>query len=215
MNSFAFGYYILRIGWLYWGLKPLWQLKSYHGGRWRAYVSWLSHTSTITNFFPKPPTTFLTCFIIRRKEILPQPGLELTTSRSWVRHVQNWPTQAGHIWMKCFPVLFTCSYGAMLGSVVKCLTRNFRRSVLWQDTSEPQPSTGETLERHEWCELSPWYKWNTVESGVKHILSINQLHVPISFLADFGKKSKLTLSQTTFFRLFQTERVCRRLFQIW
>ena len=26
------------------------------------YVSWLSHTSTNTIFFPKPPTTFPTCF---------------------------------------------------------------------------------------------------------------------------------------------------------
>ena len=25
-------------------------------------VSWLSHTSANTNFFPKPQTTFLTCF---------------------------------------------------------------------------------------------------------------------------------------------------------
>ena len=47
---------------LYWGLTPLQELRSYHGGRWRACVSWLSHTSTNTNFFPKPPTTFLTCF---------------------------------------------------------------------------------------------------------------------------------------------------------
>ena len=49
------------------------------------------------------------------------------------------------------------------GSLLKCLTRNpgvlglshtgssgfFRGSVLGQDTSEPQPSTGETQERHE------------------------------------------------------------------
>ena len=49
------------------------------------------------------------------------------------------------------------------GSVVKCWTCNpgvlgssrtgssgfFRGSVLGQDTSEPQPSTGETQERHE------------------------------------------------------------------
>ena len=27
-----------------------------------ARVSWLSHTSTNTTFFPKPLTTFLTCF---------------------------------------------------------------------------------------------------------------------------------------------------------
>ena len=53
--------------------------------------------------------------------------------------------------------------GVLRGSVVKCLTRNpgvlgssltgsfgfFRGSVLGQDTSEPQPSTGETQERHE------------------------------------------------------------------
>ena len=29
-------------------------------------VSWLSHTSTNTNFFPKPLTTFLTCFSRRK-----------------------------------------------------------------------------------------------------------------------------------------------------
>ena len=53
--------------------------------------------------------------------------------------------------------------GVLRGSVVKCLTRNprvlgssctgssgfFHGSVLGQDTSEPQPSTGETQERHE------------------------------------------------------------------
>ena len=50
--------------------------------------------------------------------------------------------------------------GVLRGSVVKCLTRNlgvlgtsrtgfFRGSVLEQDTSELQPSTGETQERHE------------------------------------------------------------------
>ena len=27
-----------------------------------AHVSWLSHTNTNATFFPKPPTTFLTCF---------------------------------------------------------------------------------------------------------------------------------------------------------
>ena len=44
------------------GLMPLLQLKSYHGSQWRTCVSWLSHTSTNTSFFPKPPTTFLTYF---------------------------------------------------------------------------------------------------------------------------------------------------------
>ena len=52
-----------------------------------------------------------------------------------------------------------------------CFTRNpgleqhwilwiFRRSVLGQDPSEPQTSTGETQEKHEKCELSPWYDWS-------------------------------------------------------
>ena len=53
--------------------------------------------------------------------------------------------------------------GILHGSVVKCLTRNqgvlglsrtgtsvfFCRSFLGQDSSEPQPNTGETQERHE------------------------------------------------------------------
>ena len=42
--------------------------------------------------------------------------------------------------------------------------------------------------------LLPWYDWNTFECGVKH---------------------HLILSQTTKFRLFHTERVCRRQFWIW
>ena len=56
----------------------------------------------------------------------------------------------------------------MPGSVVKCLTGNpgvmgsshagssgfFRGSVHGQDTTEPQPSTGETQERQEYYELS-------------------------------------------------------------
>ena len=53
------------------------------------------------------------------------------------------------------------------------ILRVFHGSVLRQDTSEPQPSAGETQERQEWCELSAWYNWNTVESGVKHY-SVNQ-----------------------------------------
>ena len=49
------------VGWLYWGLTPLPQLRSYHGGQSHTCVAWLSHASTNTNSFPKPPTTFLTC----------------------------------------------------------------------------------------------------------------------------------------------------------
>ena len=55
--------------------------------------------------------------------------------------------------------------GVPCGLVVKCLTRNpgvlgsSRTGSSWffhvigQDTSEPQPGTGETQERHERCEL--------------------------------------------------------------
>ena len=56
--------------------------------------------------------------------------------------------------------LYHTIMGVLRGSVVKCLTRNpgvlglshtgssgfFRGSVLGQDTSEPQPSTGEAQE---------------------------------------------------------------------
>ena len=51
-----------------------------------------------------------------------------------------------------------CVKGVLRGSVVKCLTRN--PGVLGQDTSEPQPSTGETQEdmnnvnrRHDMTEI--------------------------------------------------------------
>ena len=65
------------VGWLHWGLMPLLQLRSYHGGRWRTCVSWLSHTSTKTTFFfPKPPTTFLTC--LRRDERRKYAGKKIT-----------------------------------------------------------------------------------------------------------------------------------------
>ena len=63
----------------------------------------------------------------------------------------------------CGNGLVVIMMGVLRGSVVKCLTSNpgvlsssrsgssgfFRGSVLGQDTSEPQPSTGETHERHE------------------------------------------------------------------
>ena len=67
------------------------QLRSYHVGH--AHVSLLSLSSTNTTFFPKPPTTFLTCFSRGhrearkcQKESSPQPGIKLTTTRSCVRH---------------------------------------------------------------------------------------------------------------------------------
>ena len=64
---------------------------------------------------------------------------------------------------QCFLLSQIIVSGVLRGSVVKCLTRNpgvlgssrtgssglFRGSVLGQDTSEPQPSTGETKERHK------------------------------------------------------------------
>ena len=52
-----------------------------------ACVSWLSHASTNTTFFPKPPTTFLMCFRgekqeIRRRQSSPQLGIKLKATRS-------------------------------------------------------------------------------------------------------------------------------------
>ena len=47
---------------------PLKQLRSYHYGQRHRYVSWLSHTCTNTAFFPKPPTTFLTCIRAEKRK---------------------------------------------------------------------------------------------------------------------------------------------------
>ena len=35
---------------------------------------------------------------IRRKEKSPQPGIELATTRSWVRHAHHWATRAYSVW---------------------------------------------------------------------------------------------------------------------
>ena len=91
------------IGWLYWGLTPLQHPRSYNGGRWCICISWLSHTSTNTTFLTKATVYFSHMLRdlqrweakIRHKEKSPQPGIQLTTTRSWVWHAHHWATQAG------------------------------------------------------------------------------------------------------------------------
>ena len=94
---------VYLVGWLYWGLTPFLQLRSYHGGRWRICVSWLSHTSTNTTFLSKATDYFSHMLLqrweakIRRKEKSPQPGIGLVTARSWVRHAHHWATRAVYV----------------------------------------------------------------------------------------------------------------------
>ena len=73
------------------------------------------------------------------------------------------------------------------GTVIKCLTcksgvliwaaldpLGFSWECHWvRVLNRAHPSTGETQERHEQCDLSLWYDWNTVKSCVKHH-SVNQ-----------------------------------------
>ena len=47
-----------------------------------AHVSWLSHTSTNSTFFPKPPTTFLTALAEVRGENTPERKCASTGYRS-------------------------------------------------------------------------------------------------------------------------------------
>ena len=66
-------------------------------------------------FFPKPPTTFLTCFCRgeRRKyagkKSCLNRGIELTTTRSWVRHAHHWATRVG---LEHFLRISSCLYSA-------------------------------------------------------------------------------------------------------
>ena len=96
------------------GLMPLLQLRSYHGGRWLICVSWLSHTSTNTTFLSKATDYFPHLLLqrweakIRQKEKSPQPGIELTTTRSWVWHAHHWVTRAG-LFLPCI-----CSFVSLL-----------------------------------------------------------------------------------------------------
>ena len=59
-----------------------------------ARVSWLSHTSTNTTYFSHMLLQRWKAKI-RLKEISHQPGIELTFTRSWVRHVHHLTTRAG------------------------------------------------------------------------------------------------------------------------
>ena len=92
------------------------QLRSYHGGRWRTRVSWLSHTSTNTTFLSKATDYFSHMLLLRweakicRKEKSSQPGIELTTTRSWVRHAHHWATQAGQTLWKKEKLLVTSNF---------------------------------------------------------------------------------------------------------
>ena len=86
-----------------------------------SWYGWLSTTGNSVSFvIAEPPTCLLskwkkknTTFLskatdyfshmllgrweanIRRKEKLPEPGIELTTTRSWVQHAHHWATRTG------------------------------------------------------------------------------------------------------------------------
>ena len=60
-------------------------------------------TSVLTQLFFRKSTYYFSHMLlqrweakIRRKESSPQPGIELTTTRSWVRHAHHWATRPGH-----------------------------------------------------------------------------------------------------------------------
>ena len=122
---------------LYWCLMPLKQLWSYHGG-WRCTgVSWLSHTSTNTTFFPKPPTTFLTCFCrgerwkYIRKKVCPIRVLNSEAPGHKSKMLTTEPLWRGWVWRKAllshyhtmphFDTLKIYSYGKYCGKRRNCL----------------------------------------------------------------------------------------------
>ena len=58
-----------------------------------AYVSWLSHTSTNTDFFLNQPTTFLTCFFRSEGENTPERKVASTRDRTHDHQVMS-PTSS-------------------------------------------------------------------------------------------------------------------------
>ena len=80
--------------------------KSCHGGRWRTCVSWLSHTPVLTQLsfqshrlhFSHASAEVRGDNTPRRKESSSQPGIELTTTRSWVWCAHHWATGAGSMY---------------------------------------------------------------------------------------------------------------------
>jgi hypothetical protein len=66
------------------------------------HVSWLSHTSTYTTFLSTANNYFSHMLLQRWEAKIHQKessGIELTTTRSWVRHAHHWATWAGQMCM--------------------------------------------------------------------------------------------------------------------
>ena len=116
---------VSSVGWLYWGFTPLQQLRSYHGGRWRIRVSWLSHTSTNTTFLSNYFSHMLLqrCQAkIWRKEKSSQPGIE----PGRVRHAHHWATRAGLSTDDCTLVCIVLSVKNYFSY------DNYMRNVTWK-----------------------------------------------------------------------------------
>ena len=100
---------------------------------------------------------------------------------------------------RCMQEFQNCG-GVLRASVVKCLTRNpgvlgsnltgssgfFRGSVLGQDTSEPQPSTGETQEdmnnlscRRDITEILLKATLNTIQSKLRKLFYLSTNGLPM------------------------------------
>ena len=132
--------------------------RSYHGRQWRTCVSWLSHTSK--NTFLSKAIIYSSCMFLQRweakicqKESSPLPGIELTTTRSWVRHAHHWATWPGLI-SRAWVVVKHCfgEYRVSFGkktlqlngqNIYKCFS-NLYSIKLWQVFSSNNLDTGNT-----------------------------------------------------------------------
>ena len=133
---------------------------------------------------------------IRQKESSPQPGLELTTTRSWVRH---WATRAGpDVELTIWFIDWLLELNAILTAKViswRSVTRLFNSwlshtstdtTVLssdtdyfiqmhhkWEAKNRQRESFG-TDEKQERCASVSYrcrYNWSIVESGIKRHLN--------------------------------------------
>ena len=106
---------------------------------------------------------------IRRKESSPQPGIELTTTRSWVGHAHHWADRAGFFKVLLVHIFF---YNNRPNHEVQCiglamLFRLVRRN--WA----PKQGSGK-LKKKKWCDFghSRVLFMKNFVSFLRHFLSI-------------------------------------------
>ena len=171
---------------------PLKQLRSYHGGRWRTCVSWLSHTSANTTFLSKGTDYFSHMLLQSWEAKLPERKFASTGDQTHNHQVMS---------LTHSPL--SNPSGVVIQTFIDQIEESFENKV----------GKGENAGNHHFL-LFPVFSTQSKKEifilAMFYLLSANAFNLITSKILLFGKG--LTLSQTTNFRPFQAQRVCSQQF---